>query len=300
VAFKEDSYEALAQNSMIPHGLALTLMIASMAVLKAAEEVLPGMLSAQEAKAMVDEEVDLALKREKERLAEIKSVMAIHVTKSPLPSQKVTMRRVASKPWPARPPVEIPDGAVVWTEEQLAAWRDTQVESRTVILSATVFDRKITELTWRNDGKEFTAISNIDFNYLAPIIGFDNGKTHWSAFFFVENVKSEKRERGARLAMINGWEHVARTIPDAKLLQSDAADYKIYADDAEDVPLDLIAELDALHEHYAANEKELKVAWQHREALNDARRAWAEANQAQPKDTVINFWPVRSRAQAKD
>lgn len=257
-------------------------------------------LTRQEAEILVADEMNLAKQREKERLAQIKADPASHVATHAQGARRVIMRRVASKPWTAKPHIEISDGTAAWTEEQLAEWRDTHRAFRTIILSATVFDRKISELVWRRGDVEFTVLSNVDFNYLTMVGGFESGRTHWSAFFFVDNVDSEEEERFARLAAKNGWEHLPRTSPDEALFQSDKPDYLIYAENEAEVPLELTEELDALHQHYEANEEKLKIAWQRQQALNEARRAWMEANPPKPRDTIINFWPVRRGTRGKN
>lgn len=162
-------------------------------------------LTRQEAEILVADEMNLAKQREKERLAQIKADPASHVATQAQGTRRVIMRRVASKPWTAKPHIEAYDGTGTWTEEQLAEWRDAHGPYRTVILSATVFDRKMSELVWIKGNVEFTILSNVDFNYLTMVGGFESGRTHWSAF----STKSPENTR----ASSNPWRFSSARAP---------------------------------------------------------------------------------------
>ncbi|MEX1115127.1 MAG: hypothetical protein WEB53_07750 [Akkermansiaceae bacterium] len=257
---------------------------------------IPPILTSSKAEAIVYQEMRLAAQREKERLRSIHAAPALSTWQIGRTTPKITMRRLAPKTWPVKPAPVVGE----WTEEQKAEWRDSRQDFRTMQLSATVFDRKLSELQWRKGALDFTVLSNIDFNYISMIGWLESGQTHWSTFFFVSNIDSEREQSYARKAMEKGEVYTPQTVPDGSMLKSDRPDYVIYAKPGEEVPTDLVEEMDALHQHYAINEQALKVAWQNRQEMNEALRAWHEANPPIPRDTVINFWPVRSRTNGKN
>ncbi len=266
-------------------------------VATAAEEIpVPALLTRPEAEAVIKEQMHLAATREKERLQSINAASAVSTMQIGSSTPKIIMRRLTPKAWPVNPaPV-----AGEWTEEQRAEWRATRQHFRTMQLSATVYDRRLSEIQWRKGALEFTLLSNVDFNYLSMIGWLESGQTHWSTFFFVNNIDSEREQRYARMAEAKGAIYISRRVPDGSMLDSEKADYVIYAEPGVKVPSELIEEMDALHQHYAANEQALKTSWQNRQELTKAHRAWQKANPPVPKDTVINFWPVRSRTNGKN
>ncbi len=176
----------------------------------------------------------------------------------------------------------------------MGEWLSGLPRTETLHLSATVFDRSCTELVWRKDDKTFTILSNIDFNYMTTVGGFDDRGVDWSVLFFVDNIDPAKELIRARRAAEYGIIYIPRGMPDTTILSADHADYVIYAESAADVPEDLVEELEAVHRYYAANEGNLKIAWQRRQALAEARRAWQAAHPPKAGNTVINFRPVRS------
>lgn len=253
------------------------------------------LLTRPDADVIVKEQMRLADQREKERLQSIHSAPALSIVQVGGSTPKIIMRRLVPKTWPVKPaPV-----AGEWTEEQRAEWRSKRQHFRTMQLSATVYDRRLSEVRWRKNGLEFTLLSNVDFNYLSMIGWLENDRTRWSTFFFVNNIDSEREQRFAGLAEAKGATYTPRPVPDGSVLDFGKADYVIFAEPGDEIPDELVEEMDLLHQHYAANEQALRTSWQNRQELAKAHRAWQKANPPAPKDTVINFWPVRSRTNGR-
>lgn len=84
---------------------------------------------------------------------------------------------------------------------------------RTLNLTALVYDRSFTEITWREEesGEAWTVLSNIDFRYLSGIGSFEDEKHHWSTFLFVSEIDSEKEQETARRAAEEGFNYPPRT-----------------------------------------------------------------------------------------
>lgn len=181
-----------------------------------------------------------------------------------------------------------------WTEEQIAAWMAEQPVARNLNLTAVVFDHTFTEITWRDEKhREWTILSNIDFRYLRGIGHFEDESHYWMTFFFVYEVNSEEALDDRMLNTTHTLEHWLTVMPE-DFLNSTKPEFLIFADDEKsEIPDALYEELDALHRHYHAHEKRLIAEYERNKVMNEARRAWHEANPPEPKDTVINFWKVR-------
>lgn len=289
--------DSVLKISVIIVAVAICLIFVLPTIAAAAEKMsVPALLTPPEAEAAIKEQMHLTATREKERLQSINSAQAINTLQVGSSTPKIIMRRLAPKEWPARPkPV-----AGEWTEKQRAEWRANRKHFHNMQLSATVFDRRLSEIQWRKGTLEFTLLSNVDFNYLSMIGWLENGPTHWSTFFFVNNIDSNREQRFAQMAKEKGRVYTPRRVPDGSMLESGSADYVIYAEPGVKVPSELVEEMDALHQHYTTNEQALKNSWLNRQELSKAHAAWQKANPPVPKDTVINFWPVRSRTNGKN
>lgn len=230
--------------------------------------------------------------------------------------RKAVIRRIA--PPPARviarskTSINRTSDVPIWTEEEIDAWLAEQAISRTLHLSATVYDRRFTKISWRDEHQqEWTILSNIDFRYLSGIGSFDDDRHHWMTFLFVHEVDTAREAETVRLAAEKGLRYKARNIdhlltlapPDffaaPPLRNSETSSlsplpfyFIITESEASPIPDALYEELDALHQFYHDNEERLIVEYERRKVMNEARRAWREANPPEPKDTVINFWKV--------
>jgi len=253
----------------------------------------PPLLSREAADAMIQNRMAVAAAKTHERLQSIKRAPALTTWSAGPEGSQLILRRLPAKQWPVKPaPVENVENA--FTEEQLSAMHAAAFEHKSIMLSATVYDGKISEVVWRKNQQTFTVLSNVDFNFLTMATQIQDGQTHWSNFVFVSNLSSENEQRLADLAVAAGETYVPQPIPDGSILDATKADYVIYAETEEEVPDELVEEMELLHRYYSENEQRLKVAWQNQKTLNEAQRAWNEAHPPKPKDTIINFWPVRS------
>jgi hypothetical protein len=251
-------------------------------------------LTPAEANRVVADEMHSARQREQLQRNAIESVKAIE-EKTIIHGQNATMmRRVPSKPWTFKPPVEANTSYSLNRNPQASETR-----FRSSNLSATVFDRKVSQLFWRKGDRAYTILSNIDFNYLTVVSGFEDAGLVWSVFLMVDNVDTELEKRRATAAANEEEEYSPRLMPESAYLLSGKPDYVVYAENADEIPDALIEELGAFHRYYATNEATLKVTWHNQQVMNEARAAWLAANPPVRKPTVINFWPVRSSLHGK-
>lgn len=241
--------------------------------------------------------------RDADRKASIEAVAALEEWEVDRGVQKTILRRVSPQPVTfnlPNPPVAATTEQT-WTEEELAALLAEQPVHRNLNLTALVFDDTFTEITWRDDNhREWTILSNIDFRYLGGIGSFEDDNYYWSTFLFVYGVDSNEEADIAQQAAAKGYEYEPHTadswlslIPEDFLVSGEPEYLIITEDEANTIPVALYEELDALHAHYKANEERLIAEFKRSKVLNEARRAWHEANPPEPKDTVINFWKIR-------
>ena len=183
--------------------------------------------------------------------------------------------------------------------EQILA--SSNKEQGTLMLSATVYDRKLTRLQWQHEGQQYIAWSNIDFNYLRGLNEIETKKTNYLFFLGIGNESTERLKERNRLAKEMGVDgYVEESIPELPDLKENKSDYVIVTPGrSEKRQKDALIPVDALHKYYTENEERLKVQHQRNEALNDARKRYKDKNPEEPEDIFINFWPVRSSVQKK-
>jgi hypothetical protein len=284
-------------------------LLLSPVILFAEANPVPQVPTRAEADAAISAEMQAREDREADRKAAIEAVPAFEEWEVDHGNRKTILRRVAPPIPPLRDESQITNlksqsaspTSDVWTEEEIAAWMAEQPVHRTLNLTATVYDQSFTEITWRDeDRQEWTILSNIDFRYLGGIGHFDDETHHWMTFLFVYEVDSEKQESIARRAAEEGFDYTPRTadqwlsIIPGDFLSSPEPEYIIIAQhEKAAIPQALYEELDALHRHYHAHEERLIAEYERNNVMNEARRAYLEANPPKPKDTVINFWRVR-------
>lgn len=258
--------------------------------------------SREEADATIAAEMRASEARKAERKVSLEAVPAIEEWEVDHGDRKTILRRVASREAVAATDQSEPADTVAaaqWTEAQFAAWIAEQAIHRTVNLSATVFDRKFSQITWRDKAhKEWKILSNIDFRYLGGIGQFEDETHHWVTFLFVDEVDTARQQEIALLAAEKGFPYEPRkpdpafSLAPADFLSNPEPEYIVIADSEGAIPAALYEELDAVHRYYEANEERLIATYKRQRVMNGARQAWKAANPPEPKDSVINFWKV--------
>ena len=218
------------------------------------------------------------------------------------PDRSIFYRRVAPPAVPlAQPPVPVVAARSLSPAELAAAEARARKKSAVLLLSATVYDRRVTELHWQAGDRRCAAWSSIDFNVLA---GHGEIETEDTVYWLIMGLGNETRESVAdwnrfapeweRLAEEQGlgerWE--LKTVPDLAKFPAGRSTYLLSGEAPADGSL---AALDALHRYYDANLVQLTADYAKREAERAARAQWLKEHPPVPKDTVINFWPKKSR-----
>lgn len=216
--------------------------------------------------------------------------------------RSVFYQRVAPPTAPAaRAPVTAPVAKVLSLAESAAAEARANKKAEVLMLSTTVYDRQVTELRWRSGNRDYHAWSNVDFNYLA---GQGEIETEDCVYFLIMGLGNETRESVAewnrfapeweRLAAAEGLagQWATKTVPDLAKFPAGRSTYLLSGDPPAD---DSLTALDALHRYFDANRIRLIADYAEREATRIAREQWLKEHPPTPQDTVINFWPKKSR-----
>ena len=219
--------------------------------------------------------------------------MALNRVRPPLFEQPVLGSKVKKTLQPKRQLSE--------AEIELMFLEQLQKEQRTLMLSATVYDRKLTRLQWHHDGRQYTAWSNIDFNYLRGLTEIDTKEVNYLFFLGIGNESTKKAKEQIRFAKQHNLQiNRDNSIPKLPAFKKGRPEYFVIAsDDSVDGQEDAYIPIDALHDYYAENEKRLKIEYQRSEALDKARERHRARNPEKPDDPIINFWPGRGSVYQK-
>jgi len=157
----------------------------------------------------------------------------------------VTYDRVVPPPSPA--PSALLTPAVAAPPEPPPAIQEKK--SEVLFLSATVYGHEFTWVRWFRDGREFQAVSNVDFNHLA---GVGTVETPDSVFTVLMSLGNESREQLDALKqelLQDDWpaENRSRLPSPPPVWMPRPAYWLVYPGAADPVPPAGVAGMDALH-----------------------------------------------------
>lgn len=212
-----------------------------------------------------------------------------------LPDRSIFYQRVAPPVALAKPPsVRVPQPAPLTPEQSALAEARAKKNFDVLMILATVHDRRMTELRWYVGGHEYRAWSNIDFNYLAGHGEIETEDTVYLLIMGIGNDSAEAVEAVKQNAAAFGssWH---KELPPAESFSGKRSEYLLANVEKETPPPEALAPLDALHTYYDANRQRLAEEYIRREADRIAREQWLREHPSVPQNTVINFWPKKSR-----
>lgn len=154
---------------------------------------------------------------------------------------------------------------------------DAVKENHTVSLSATVHEGEptVTHLRWRIHGMtedELEAWSNIDWRLMGALPGLE---TETDSYFTLLGV---------------GPPSYGDEVPALPEFTGGKAEYFVFADSTAGADEKAFEVIDLLHHYYEANESELKIRHQRRQAIKEAEERYEAANPAKPEKAEIYFW----------
>lgn len=200
------------------------------------------------------------------------------------------------KPEPApspAPPLRQPATLTAAELEEIRVWEAKS--DLFLFLSCTVFDRKVTEISWWREEGEYIIWSGIDFNHLQGIVEFETATTRYSLFLAVgEDSLDSLREWDAEVSKSGLSSTLKRPLPVLPVTISLSSQYQIVKFPKTGIEPEVKAALDDLHQYYDASGEQLARQFNESEKARIAQEEWLKANPPQPKDTTINFFPIRS------
>lgn len=217
-----------------------------------------------------------------------------------LGSRSIIYNRVETpvlKPQPA--PIEEPPTPVaehVPTAEELAEMRRwEEMNYVSLFLSCTVYDNQLTEVRFRDGETDVVFWSNVNFNYLSQLFDLQIKDTYYSIFVAVgDSTREDFDQQNAELHRMNRPDMVSTWPTD--LLETNAAapssTWRITS--PQSVSAEAQNAIEDLHNHFDANRDALITQHAEREAARIAHEQWLKDNPPQPKDTVIQFFPIQS------
>jgi hypothetical protein len=203
----------------------------------------------------------------------------------------------ALSPEPAISPAPTlePARALALTAEQQ---RRAAKKHETLLLTATVYEQRVTDVRWHQQGREYRAWSNVDFNHLAGVSEIETVDHIYQLLIGVTNQTAAEIEAFNRSITERGLPAaVMKPLPPAIAWNLERAEYQFVPETAA-VPAEVTAFLDTLHIYYDAHRDALAEQAAQRAAEQATRAQWLKDHPPMPKDTVVRFWPLKSRKYA--
>ena len=164
------------------------------------------------------------------------------------------------------------------TAEELAAAQRREAKPQKVLFfSATVFDHRVTELRWFDDGKSYRAFSNIDFHYFGGMGEIETTDTIYTVMMALDSGTAETlAER-------------TRELPQLALLPADRVAWlPVEGFTQESAPV--VAAWDSIHRFFDTHREEVIRGYEQRQAANAERERQLRENPPARKSTVISYW----------
>ena len=190
----------------------------------------------------------------------------------------IIYQRVAPPPAAApSAPAPVPVAKALSPQELETQQRREAKHHAVLFFSATVLDRRVTELRWSDDGKEYRAFSNIDFRYFSGMGEIETTDAIYTVMLALDSGTAETlAER-------------TREFPQIAVLPKDRAAW-VPADGSGQTNTTGMTALDAIHPYYDAHREALIQAYGEREAARAEAERQLREHPPVRKDTVITYW----------
>ena len=186
-----------------------------------------------------------------------------------VPQGSITIHRVKppDSPLPSRFESEVSGDAYLG---------DAATVNEFLAVFATVVDRRATYLRWFFDRQEYSAWSNVDFNYLLGFSRFRKGDREFTSMLFLSNVASSDRA-----GLSQEVDDFLATLP------ADSPGFLPVEGDFANA--EALEGIEALHDLYVAEEARLKDAYELRQQAKDEEIP----SEPETKDVTVHFWKVQ-------
>lgn len=164
-----------------------------------------------------------------------------------------------------------------------------------LLLSCTVYDNQLTEVRFRHWDNDVVFWSTVNFNYLSQLMDLQTKDTYYFIMMgIVDSTKEEFHQQNAELLRM-GRRDLLSTWPIDLLGSMQSTGKSAWRIPSKTpVPQEVLRTIADLHSHFDANRDALIAQHAEREAARIAHEKWAKDNPPQPKDTVIQFFPIQS------
>jgi hypothetical protein len=150
-----------------------------------------------------------------------------------------------------------------------------------VIVSATVYNHLVSQISWTLNGATYHGYSNIDFTILSGITQFTSGNTVYSLMVLAMPVAANPKAPAPAVPSISG-------LPAQTPTQSA---YVVDSQSEQTPPPDALTVMDVLHTYFDANRAAIIAA--HDQHV--AQPAGTKSLPAVPQNVIINYWPIKSQ-----
>jgi len=261
-----------------------------------------------EAKTIIEQRAADQAIREASRKSELESMSAWETRTVQKEGHRVTINRVEPPRLKVAPkPTSLDREATrTWTEEEWAAMVAAQPEQQSISLSVTVFGEEYSKILWRKPRdteerskeapEEFEIWTNLNLNYLRPIGSFDRDHVVYSYMGFTDTITREDEAWRRAYAKERGYDYESRWQSPPVRFTDGTAEYVVVEAEERRIPPKLYQQMDALFGHYLENEERFKTEFLNNEALRKAKEAYLKENPPEPKDVIINHWPISEGA----
>lgn len=189
-----------------------------------------------------------------------------------------------------------PNGEYLPTAEEMAEIRRWETMNHvSMFLSCTVYDDQLTEVRFRHEDADITFWSTINFHHLSQMFELQTKDTDYVLMMWVGDSTTEELQEQNTEFRKTGRSDFLST-PPADLLDvsrtGGRSTWRVTSDGA--IPPEAQRAIADIHAYFDANREALISDRAEREAACSAHEQWLKDNPPQPKDTVIQFFPIRS------
>jgi len=151
-----------------------------------------------------------------------------------------------------------------------------------IMLSATVFDKVVSRLSWKHENQEYVAFANADFNLLRST---NSITTEVDAFTFFMGIGDADKA-------INPY--ADEIVPHAGSFSTEQSEYIVIQGDPNNEVA--FAGIEALLKHYDENLPTLKIQHQRSKAFGAAQARFNAKNPETPEPFIMQFWVPEKRS----
>jgi hypothetical protein len=200
------------------------------------------------------------------------------------------------KPMPTPTPVlrrvePVPTAAELEEMRKMATRRFASV-----FLQCTLFNKEFTEVEWNEEGVSLAFLTTANFQYLSQLSDFDTGTSECSFLMgWGEANRAEFEAMNQVYATGRGTGRKPRSWPVSLIQQQKRTGKSAWQlVSTGPVPPEVLKVIEALHTYYDANVAKLAADFRRREAEQAAHELWLKNNPPIPRDTTVEYFPIRS------